>query len=124
MNKAHIIATADKLARRMGARFVENPPMTNRATEGDIVETYAVKERCEYCDNGWVEGRPWPSPEGPQYPMSRCIPCNGTGWVVIEYEPATEEDRQRMLAAMGEDEDSLMLGGCGGGERDPDLEWY
>jgi hypothetical protein len=32
--------------------------------------------------------------------------------------------RDEALAAMGEAEDSLMLGGSGGGERDPDMEWY
>lgn len=32
--------------------------------------------------------------------------------------------RDEALAAMGEAEDSLILGGCGGGERDPDLDWY
>lgn len=35
-----------------------------------------------------------------------------------------QRQRQEALAAMGEDEDSLMLGGSGGGERDPDLDWY
>lgn len=98
--------------------------MSKQPDAGDIADSYAVQERCEYCDSGWCEGDPIPTPDGPYYPSYRCPACGGDGWVVIEYSPATEEDRQAALAAMGEDEDSLTLGGCGGGERDPDLEWY
>lgn len=85
------------------------------------------KEPCEYCDMGWCEGRPEPTPDGPYFPSFRCTACDGSGWIEVEYEAFTEEDaidRDAALAAMGEDDDSLMLGGCGGGERDPDLEWY
>lgn len=86
-----------------------------------------MQERCEYCDGGQVDGDPIPTPDGPWYPTLTCRACNGDGWVVIEYTPLAEmsaAEREAALDEMGEAEDSLMLGGCGGGERDPDLEWY
>lgn len=58
---------------------------------------------------------------------STCRACDGSGEVPDDSEPLDEmsaAERDAALAAMGEPEDSLMLGGCGGGERDPDLEWY
>ena len=58
---------------------------------------------------------------------SKCRACSGLGEAEDDSELLSEDDaidRDAALAAMGEDDDSLMLGGCGGGERDPDLEWY
>lgn len=43
------------------------------------------------------------------------------GFDPVEWRPNT---REAALRAMGEDDDSLLLGGSGGGERDPDLDFY
>jgi hypothetical protein len=55
-------------------------------------EEYAAQERCEYCDGGSVDGDPIPTPDGPYYPTLTCTACNGDGWVVVEYEPITEDE--------------------------------
>lgn len=80
-------------------------------------------ERCEYCDDGWVEGYPMPTPDGPHYPMSRCNACN-RGWVEIELEPITEHDIMDIEEALRLDDEKLIAmgvyepvtpwrGGCG-----------
>lgn len=49
-------------------------------------------ESCDYCDMGWCEGRPEPTPDGPYFPSFRCTACDGHGRVDVEYAPLTEED--------------------------------
>lgn len=73
-----------------------------------------------YCDGkycgfplSWQECDPEEGADG----AWTCLDCGSSMWAA---RPTREDD----LRAMGEPDDSLMLGGCGGGERDPDLEWY
>ena len=68
-------------------------------------------ERCEYCEDGWVEGYPKPTPDGPHYPLSRCYACND-GWVELEYEPVTEHDLMDMEEALRLDEEKLVAMGA------------
>lgn len=93
----------------------------------------------DYCTCGPApRGPPWDDGSDP----GMCDYCEEMAWrtahgmhdedleALVAPDPFrefTEEDaldRDAALAAMGEPEDSLMLGGCGGGERDPDLDFY
>jgi len=85
---------------------------------------------CDACggDGGGIEVYAAPGTlDGTRSEAWTCRFCEGTGEVEDDSEPLDEmsaADRDAALAAMGEPDDSLMLGGSGGGERDPDLEWY
>lgn len=47
---------------------------------------------CDYCDGGWAESAPTPTPHGPHYTYSQCTACGGTGEVEIELAPIEQED--------------------------------
>ncbi len=64
-----------------------------------VVEAYAVQEQCAYCDAGQCEGAPEPTPQGPYYPHYTCPACNGDGWIMVEYEPVTEDDLEAFYDA-------------------------
>jgi hypothetical protein len=49
-------------------------------------------EPCPYCENGRIEGRPIPTPDGPHYPLRFCNACKGTGILSTEYVPVSEDD--------------------------------
>lgn len=58
---------------------------------------YAVQEQCEHCaGQGIIDGDPIPTPHGPYYPNHLCGTCGGDGWVIIEYEPITEDDLEEI----------------------------
>lgn len=49
-------------------------------------------EPCEYCDTGWCEGSPIPTPDGPYFPSHRCTACDGYGLTTIEYFSISEDE--------------------------------
>lgn len=55
-------------------------------------------ERCDYCQDGWVEENPTPTPDGPHYGHHRCTACDGHGNVVVELRPIAERDLDDMAA--------------------------
>jgi hypothetical protein len=82
-----------------------------------------------------------PTPRGPPWDdgsdPGMCAYCEEMAWrtehgqhdedfeaMIDGRSELTAEERFAALVAMGEPDDSLMLGGRGGGERDPDLEFY
>lgn len=67
------------------------------------------RQSCEYCDAGWVEDAPIPTPDGPHYRLRPCSACGGIGFVGVEYRPITEDDLEEPAPSRPD-------------PRDPDLE--
>lgn len=62
------------------------------------------EESCDYCEAGWVEGNPEPTPDGPHYPTSRCTMCDGHGRVDVELQPIDEDDLDMIEEGIRDDD--------------------
>lgn len=66
--------------------------MSATTTSADLHSADTRTVPCDYCDDGWAEHSPTPTPNGPHYTYSQCTACGGTGHVEIELAPIEQED--------------------------------
>lgn len=58
----------------------------------DPGDYYTETRRCEYCQDGWAESAPRPTPQGPHSTYAPCTACGGSGMVMVDLYPIEQED--------------------------------